>query len=49
LAEARSLIREAEAMGRKAAAFQLDVGNIRLFDGFVTTFAALFEVAANGG
>ncbi len=35
LAEAQSLIREAEAMGRKAAAFQLDAGNITLFDGFV--------------
>jgi len=36
LAEARSLIREAEAMGRKAAAFQLEAGNISLFDGFVS-------------
>jgi NAD(P)-dependent dehydrogenase (short-subunit alcohol dehydrogenase family) len=35
LAEAQSLIREIEAMGRKAAAFQLDAGNISLFDGFV--------------
>lgn len=35
LAEAQSLIREAEAMGRKAAAFQLDAGDISLFDGFV--------------
>ena len=35
LAEAQSLIREAEAMGRKAAAFQLDAGNIKLFDGFI--------------
>src|SRR5260370_12187135 len=34
-AEAQSLVREAEAMGRKAAAFQLDTGNIKLFDGFV--------------
>ena len=34
-AEAQSLIREAEAIGRKAAAFQLDAGNISSFDGFV--------------
>ncbi len=34
-AEAQSLVREAEAMGRKAAAFPLDAGNIRLFDRFV--------------
>ena len=35
LAAAQTLIRETEAMGRKAAAFQLDAGNINLFDGFV--------------
>jgi NAD(P)-dependent dehydrogenase (short-subunit alcohol dehydrogenase family) len=35
LAEAQSVIREVEAMGRKASAFQLDAGNISLFDGFV--------------
>lgn len=34
--EADNLIREAEAKGRKAAAFQLDTGDIRAFDGFVT-------------
>jgi hypothetical protein len=34
-AEAQSLIREAEAMGRKAAAFQVDAGNISLFNAFV--------------
>jgi NAD(P)-dependent dehydrogenase (short-subunit alcohol dehydrogenase family) len=34
LADAQSLIREVEAAGRKAAAFQLDAGNISLFDGF---------------
>lgn len=34
-AEADSLIRETEAMGRKAAAFQLDTGDIRAFNGFV--------------
>src|SRR4051812_41138749 len=33
--EARSLIAEAEAMGRKAAALQLDAGNTRSFDAFV--------------
>jgi NAD(P)-dependent dehydrogenase (short-subunit alcohol dehydrogenase family) len=35
LTEAQSLIHEAEAIGRKAAAFQVDSGNITLFDGFV--------------
>ena len=34
-AEAESLIREVEGLGRKAAAFQLEAGNIRAFDGFV--------------
>jgi NAD(P)-dependent dehydrogenase (short-subunit alcohol dehydrogenase family) len=33
--EAQNLAREVEAMGRKAAAFQLDAGNISLFDAFV--------------
>ena len=33
--EADSLIREVEAMGRKAAGFRLDTGDIRSFDGFV--------------
>ncbi len=33
--EAESLIREIEAMGRKAAAFQLDTGNTHAFDAFV--------------
>lgn len=33
--EAESLIREAESMGRKAAGFRLDTGDIRSFDGFV--------------
>jgi NAD(P)-dependent dehydrogenase (short-subunit alcohol dehydrogenase family) len=32
--EAQGLIREIEAMGRKAAAFQLDTSNIKAFDGF---------------
>src|SRR5271170_628694 len=35
LAEAQNVIREVEAIGRKAAAFQLDAGNISLFDSFV--------------
>ncbi len=34
-AEAENLIREIEAMGRKAAGFRLDTGDIRLFDQFV--------------
>jgi NAD(P)-dependent dehydrogenase (short-subunit alcohol dehydrogenase family) len=34
--EADSLIREIEAIGQKAAAFRLDTGDIRLFDGFVS-------------
>jgi NAD(P)-dependent dehydrogenase (short-subunit alcohol dehydrogenase family) len=33
--EAESLIREVEAMGRKAASFALDTGDVRAFDGFV--------------
>jgi NAD(P)-dependent dehydrogenase (short-subunit alcohol dehydrogenase family) len=34
-AEAQSLVREAEAIGTKATAFQLDAGNIGSFDRFV--------------
>lgn len=34
-AEAESLIREIEGLGRKAAAFRLDTGDVRAFDGFV--------------
>src|SRR6201987_6073016 len=34
-AEANSLVREIETMGRKAAAFRLDTGETRSFDGFV--------------
>src|SRR6267142_1089768 len=34
-AEAESLIREAEAIGTKAAGFRLDTGDTRSFDGFV--------------
>jgi NAD(P)-dependent dehydrogenase (short-subunit alcohol dehydrogenase family) len=33
--EAETLIREAEAMGRKAAGFRLDTGDVASFDGFV--------------
>jgi NAD(P)-dependent dehydrogenase (short-subunit alcohol dehydrogenase family) len=33
--EAESLIREIEAMGRKATAFRLDTGDLRAFEGFV--------------
>lgn len=33
--EAENLITEIEAIGRKAAGFRLDTGDIRLFDGFV--------------
>ncbi len=32
--EAETLLRELEAMGRKAAAFALDTGDVRAFDGF---------------
>lgn len=34
--EAENLIREMEGIGRKAAAFRLDTGDIRSFDGFAT-------------
>jgi NAD(P)-dependent dehydrogenase (short-subunit alcohol dehydrogenase family) len=33
--QADSLIREVEAMGRKAAGFRLDTGDVHAFDGFV--------------
>jgi NAD(P)-dependent dehydrogenase (short-subunit alcohol dehydrogenase family) len=35
--ESESLIREIEAMGRKAAAFRLDTGDTRAFDGSLAT------------
>jgi NAD(P)-dependent dehydrogenase (short-subunit alcohol dehydrogenase family) len=44
LAEAQSLIREVEAVGRKAAAFQLDAGNISLFDGFAEQVRNMLRV-----
>ena len=34
--EAKSLIRETEAIGRKAVGFRLDTGDVRAFDGFVS-------------
>src|ERR1700756_3142371 len=33
--EAESLVRDIESTGRKAAAFRLDTGDLRAFDGFV--------------
>jgi len=39
VAEAQSLVREVEAMGRKAAAFQLDAANFKGFDAFVEEVA----------
>jgi NAD(P)-dependent dehydrogenase (short-subunit alcohol dehydrogenase family) len=44
LAEAQSLIREVETVGRKAAAFQLDAGNVSLFDGFVDQVRNMLRV-----
>jgi NAD(P)-dependent dehydrogenase (short-subunit alcohol dehydrogenase family) len=41
--EAESLIGEIEAAGRKAAAFQLDTGDTRAFDGFVTEIRKTLE------
>ena len=38
-----ALIREGEAMGRKAAGFRLDTGDIRLFDGFVAAVRKTLE------
>ena len=37
--EAESLIREIEALGRKAAGFRLDTGDVRAFEGFVSEVA----------
>ena len=44
--EADSLIREIEAMGRKAAAFRLDTGDIRLFDAFAAEVRRTLEAWA---
>ena len=41
--EAESLIREIEAMGRKAAASQLDTGDLPAFDGFVANIRKTLE------
>ena len=41
--EAESLIREVEAMGRKAAAFRLDTGDTRAFDAFVAEVRKTLE------
>ena len=41
--EAESLIREAEAIGRKAAAFRLETGDVRSFDGFVADVRKALE------
>jgi len=41
--EAEALIRETEAMGRKAAGFRLDTGDLRSFDGFVADVRKTIE------
>jgi NAD(P)-dependent dehydrogenase (short-subunit alcohol dehydrogenase family) len=41
--EAQSLVREVEAMGRKAAAFQLDTGNVKALDGFAKEVAKILR------
>lgn len=41
--EAESLIREIEAAGQKAEAFQLDTGDVRSFDGFVAGIRKTLE------
>jgi NAD(P)-dependent dehydrogenase (short-subunit alcohol dehydrogenase family) len=46
--EAESLIREIEAMGRKAAAFQLDTGDTRAFDAFVAEVHKTLESWGRG-
>jgi len=43
-AEAQSLILESEALGRKAAALQLDAGDISLFDGFVNQVQSTLHI-----
>ncbi len=45
-AEAGSLIREIEAMGQRVAAFRLDTGDIRAFDGFVAEVAKALQAWA---
>lgn len=41
--EADNLVREAESMGRRAAAFCLDTGDIRAFDGFASEVRRTLE------
>ena len=41
--EADSLVGEAEQMGRKSAAFRLDTGDVRSFDGFVEDVRKVLE------
>jgi len=41
--QAESLIREVEALGRKASGFRLDTGDLRAFDAFVTEVRATLE------
>jgi len=41
--EAETLIREIEAIGRKAAGFRLDTGDLRSFDGFVADVRKTLE------
>lgn len=42
--EAASLIREAESMGRKAAGFQLDTGNVGAFDAFAAQVRETLQI-----
>ena len=42
--EADSLISEVEAMGRKAAGFRLDTGDLHAFDGFVADVRKIYTV-----
>jgi NAD(P)-dependent dehydrogenase (short-subunit alcohol dehydrogenase family) len=44
--EAKSLIREIEAIGRKAAAFRLDTGDTKAFDGFIAEVRKTLQVGA---
>ncbi|HVB40200.1 MAG TPA: SDR family oxidoreductase [Terriglobales bacterium] len=41
--EAQSLMREAEAMGRRAAGLRLDTGDMRTFDAFVVAVRAVLQ------
>jgi NAD(P)-dependent dehydrogenase (short-subunit alcohol dehydrogenase family) len=48
-AEAEGLIREAEAMGRKATGFRLDTGDVRSFDGFVADVSKTLQSCGRDG